>query len=300
MSEFKTIAQLNNAFMSGSFKMDESVILDDVTYTLFEAAPVSIVENVRGKHPMVVYLNEQSGMLLVFSWHANSRNALQPAGVALVEDQKVVTQEEQLIVEVDGNKITIRPEQLIGDLVQVQFTGLSSPKELQGKVDTGATVCSLHTDSYQINGTNISFKCGPLSDNLITLPLKAKHAVKSPDGGTVYRPVIELDVKINGKLLSGVEFNLNDRSHMDQPVLVGQNALQAGKFFIDPNIRESVSKIDWAYLQEVANITPMLNRDANEEILAQFYKYMLESDVTFRDLVHHIKRQVIQTFEDIE
>jgi len=192
---------------------------------------------------------------------------------------------------------------LVGDLVRVSFTGLNNPKELQGKIDTGATVSSLHSDNFKINGQQITFSCKPLTNNTITVPLKTQHAVKSPDGGTVYRPVIELDVKVNGKLIKNAMFNLNDRSHMDQPVLIGQNILQSGKFYVDPSRTESVapkSKLDWELLQETSVAIPMLHRNANEEVLAKFYKEMLESDITFDQLVKHIRREVIKTFEDIE
>ncbi len=298
MIEFQSIEKLNEAFMTGAFKLTETSIgLNGKVWDLVDTSPISIVESVQGKRPMVLYASNDE--LLAFVWEANQRNALYPAGAIIISGKEIViNDQEQMIIEVEGDKITIRADQLVGDLVRVQFPGLSSPKELSGKVDTGATVCSLHADNYQINGPSISFKCSPLSDNIITVPLKAKHAVKSPDGGTVYRPVIELDVKINGKTITNVEFNLNDRSHMDQPVLIGQNALQAGKFYVDPTIKEQASKIDWEMLQEISIAAPMLSRDYNEEAVSAFYEFMLESDVTFKDLVHHIKRQVIESFDE--
>lgn len=295
MIQFETLTQLNNAFMSGDFKLDAHVTVEGVSFTLVKASPITVLEGLKGQRPVVLYVSQNSNKSLVFGWESTSRNTLRPSGVAMIEGIPLTTNESQLIVEVDGEKITIRQDQLVGDLVKVEFHGLSSPKELVGKVDTGATVSSLHADSYQINGPSISFKCTPLSDNIITIPLKAKHAVKSPDGGTVYRPVIELDVKVNGKLISGVEFNLNDRAHMDQPVLVGQNLLQAGKFYVDPTIKEHASEFDWDLLQEAVHSTSTEHLD-NE--IASFYKFMLESDITFKDLVHHIKHQVIKSFDD--
>lgn len=301
MSEFTTIEQLNKAFMSGSFKLDQTVIVEGTTYTLFESSPISIVESIQGKNPIAVYTSDNPKLTLLFAWHVNSRNALQPSGVAEMETLDAhLIRDEQFIVEVDGDKITIRPDQLIGDLARVSFTGLSNPKEIHGKVDTGATISSLHADHYKINGNQITFTCQPISSNAITVPLKTQHAVKSADGGTVYRPVVELDVKVNGKLINGAEFNLNDRSHMDQPVLIGQNVLQAGKFYIDTSIKESIKGIDWEYLQETANIIPMLHHNANEDQLNEFYKFMMQSDVTFQDLVRHIRHEVIKTFDDIE
>lgn len=304
MNEFKTIDDLNLAFVSGKFKLDSQVVVEGTSWSLFETSPYTIIECLHDKHPMVVYINENNSDVLVFAWQTNSRGAIQPSGATTIHTKQgealIKETPDELIIETDGEKITIRPDQLVGDVVRVSFTGLSNPKELQGKIDTGATVSSLHADNYKINGSQISFVCSPLSPNTITVPLKTQHAVKSPDGGTVYRPVIELDVKINGKLLHGAMFNLNDRSNMEQPVLVGQNILQAGKFYVDPTRVEGVSRVDWNTLNEHANIVPLLCRNINEDVLNAFYAEMLESDITFKELIQHVRREVIKTFEDTE
>lgn len=306
--EYGSEKQLNDFFMNGKFKMDRQVAIGGDVYTVVDASTYSITETLlKNKNPMVVYTKEGStNEYLVFCWEATSRNAIHPSGCATItlETGSLYKKiDETVINELAGSdKITLRPDQLVGDLVKVSFTGLNNPKELMGKIDTGATVSSLHSDNFKINGQQITFTCGPLSNNSITVPLKTQHAVKSPDGGTVYRPVVELDVKVNGKLIKGAMFNLNDRSHMDQPVLIGQNILQSGKFFVDPSRTESVEapELDWEFLQETSVAIPMLYRDQNEEVLAEFYQQMLESDITFNDLVRHIRREVIKTFEDIE
>jgi hypothetical protein len=287
--------------MNGSFKFDPNITVGDVDWTLFDQNAPKITESlVSGKNPMVVYISEQTKNILIGAWTANARNGLLPVGFIEVEGPDLIKETERLIVEMNGEKITIRPDQLVGDIVRVVFTSLTAPKEIQGKIDTGATISSLHADRYTVKGTNIEFECKPLTDHVITVPLKTQHAVKSPDGGTVYRPVVELDVKVNGKLIKGAMFNLNDRSHMDQPVLIGQNVLQAGKFFVDPARTESVKGVDWDELQLLSEVAPLINRNPNDPVLQEFYNHMLESDITFKDLVQHIKREVIKTFEDIE
>lgn len=302
MNNFTTLQDLTKSFMNGSFKLNSTITVGDNTWTMFDSNAPKITESIiNNKVPMVVYISEQVPTeVLIGAWTINSRNGILPAGFVQVSGKNVLKEIERLIIEMDGEKITINPDQLVGDTVRVVFTNLSSPREIQGKIDTGATVSSLHADRYQIKGTNIEFECKPLTDHVITVPLKTQHAVKSPDGGTVYRPVIELDVKVNGKLIKGAMFNLNDRSHMDQPVLIGQNVLQAGKFYVDPSRTESVTSINWDELQLIAEIAPILNKDPNDIILKEFYQHMIESDVTFKELVQHIRRQVIETFEDIE
>lgn len=301
MNKFATLQDLTQSFMNGSFKFDSKITVEGLEWTLFDSFAPKITETLtNNKCPMIVYVNEQTPDVLIGAWTANSRNGILPTGFVMVEGGDLIKETERLIVEMNGEKITIRPDQLVGDLVRVVFTSLTAPREIQGKIDTGATISSLHAARYTVKGTNIEFECPPLTDHVITVPLKTKHSVKSPDGGTVYRPVIELDVKVNGKLIKGAEFNLNDRSHMDQPVLIGQNVLQAGKFFVDPARTESVAGVDWEELQLIAEVAPMINRNPNTEALQQFYALMSESQITFDDLIRHIRGEVIKTFEDIE
>lgn len=300
LPKYETIDELNVAFTKGTFKFEDAFILGDNIWKLFEQHAPKITECILNKKtPMIAYVSEQAKNILIGVWTSNTRNGLVPAGFVQVDGKDFINETERLIIEMNGEKVTIRPDQLVGDLVRVVFTGLSSPKEIQGKVDTGATVSSLHADRYTVKGTNIEFECRPLTNHVITVPLKTQHAVKSPDGGTVYRPVIELDVKINGKLIKGAMFNLNDRSNMDQPVLIGQNVLQAGKFFIDPSKTETVRGINWDKLQVLAEIAPITNKN-NEQILAEFYQNMLDSDITFNELIQHIRHQVNKTAEDVE
>lgn len=125
---------------------------------------------------------------------------------------------------------------VIGDFVELRFTDLASSQFVRGKVDTGATICSLHCEGHEIDekSNQITFKCSVLSPNSITMPLSDRQAVKNADG-TEYRPVVELSVKVDDTIIEKVKFNLNDRSAMDCPVLVGQNLIKAGKFLIDPS-----------------------------------------------------------------
>lgn len=125
---------------------------------------------------------------------------------------------------------------VIGDFVELRFTDLASSQFVRGKVDTGATICSLHCEGHKIDeaSNQITFKCSTLSPNSITMPLSDRQAVKNADG-TEYRPVVELSVKVDDVVVEKVKFNLNDRSSMDCPVLIGQNLIKAGKFLIDPS-----------------------------------------------------------------
>ena len=132
-------------------------------------------------------------------------------------------------------------QQVIGNEVEVNFTSLGN-RSLMGKVDTGATTSSLHATNIKVAGNRVTFVCEHLSNNAITMELSGAQEVHSADGGGQQRPIVKFNIDIAGKAMSGVAFNLNDRSNMDDPVLIGQNILQAGGFIIDVNKEEQPDK----------------------------------------------------------
>lgn len=121
------------------------------------------------------------------------------------------------------------------DIVFVQFNNNS----ISAKVDTGATMSSLDARDIKIfkqGGSNfVSFVSSVLSNNVIKLPLVEQQEINSADGGVVTREVIAVDIIVAGVKLENIEFNLNDRSDMDCPILIGQNILSTGNFIIDPD-----------------------------------------------------------------
>lgn len=121
----------------------------------------------------------------------------------------------------------------IGNQVTVSFSQFN--KKLDGKVDTGATISSLHAEDIAADedSNRVRFSSPALSDNLITLPLVGVQAVVSADGGQTQRYTVKLDIVVDGVDLPGAIFNLNDRSNMDDDILIGQNVLKAGDFTID-------------------------------------------------------------------
>lgn len=125
-------------------------------------------------------------------------------------------------------------QNIIGNEVEISFATLGN-RALMGKVDTGATTSSLHATNIQVSGNRVTFVCPDISRNSISMELAGSQEVHSADGGGQARPIVKFDVTVDGQQLSGVAFNLNDRSNMDDPVLIGQNILQAGDFIIDVN-----------------------------------------------------------------
>lgn len=122
----------------------------------------------------------------------------------------------------------------IGNFAPIRFINIGN-KSLNGKVDTGAEISSMHVDKFDVQGDHVVLSCSLLSDNSFTLPLVKSVTVRNSDGGTESRPVIKTSVDVNGTVLSDIEFTLNNRAQSENPVLIGQNILQAGKFVVDPS-----------------------------------------------------------------
>lgn len=129
----------------------------------------------------------------------------------------------------------------LGKTARVSIANLPGSSEMDAVVDTGATTCSLHADSYTVNDNQIRFLCKAISPNMITMDLAGQVPIRTPDGGTENRPAIKMDLIIDGQRVPDVLINLNDRGHMGTPFLVGMNALQSGDFVVDPGKENEVA-----------------------------------------------------------
>lgn len=176
---------------------------------------------------------------------------------------------------------------VLGNTAQVQFVSLGN-RTVEGKVDTGATTSSLHATNISVNEQQrkVSFRSEELSENLITLDLAGVQEVHSADGGGKSRPIVEMDVTINGTSLRSVSFNLNDRSNMDAMVLIGQNILQAGKFTIDP------SKGTEQTQDAPTNYAP------NESAILNAIEALVENGVTLADIVKYLHTAAVNRIKD--
>ena len=121
----------------------------------------------------------------------------------------------------------------IGQLVQLMLPQFH--KELEGKVDTGATTCCMHGIDIKIDKARgeVSFTNPALSSNVIRVPLISQVDVHSANSDPDPRPIVEFAVSIQQQNFERVQFNINDRSNMDSKVLIGQNLLKLGDFVVD-------------------------------------------------------------------
>ncbi len=163
---------------------------------------------------------------------------------------------------------------VLGDSTKVSFLNFGK-RESNAKVDTGATTSCIHALMIKITGNQVSFNSPILSDNTITMELVGQQDVHSADGGANQRPMIKTNIEINGKSLENVVFNLNDRSKMDSPVLIGQNILKAGEFVVD-----------------VANNDNQITTSEAEIIHA--INVLKEQNVSIADLFKYIKTDIVK------
>lgn len=170
-------------------------------------------------------------------------------------------------------------KQIIGNEVMVNFPQFN--KDINSKVDTGATTSSLHANEIQINKeqNSVTFNCSILSDNSITMDLEGIQEVTSSDAGGQDRPIVKFDININGIDLHDITFNLNDRSEMDSPILIGQNILQQGHFLIDVQKDTEEEKVSESVFDNKPNKTAILNA----------IDILKENHVTIFDLVEFLR-----------
>lgn len=117
--------------------------------------------------------------------------------------------------------------------------------EVKAKVDTGAYRSALHCDfieQFQKEGETYlkvritDLSGAPFSENVV-LKQERTSQVKSSNGDVQERPIVLLDVIINGERYP-TEFTLSNRGDMKFPILLGRRLLR-GKFVVDVSLDSS-------------------------------------------------------------
>lgn len=309
MNEFNSIDQLQESWLTGDFVYPNELYINGVKYTQLLSIPEKLEEAITTSMFFKIY--ESVGNLnpityeplkptfLTFVW-TQEQGAFKPVTVDIISD---FTPETEQIVE---------QQERIGDVVLVKLILPSGYGALKGRVDTGAEVSSLHAENIKISNGQVTFFNKHLSDNLITMPLATKQAVSSADGGTQYRAVVELDVEINGKPVRKSLFNLNDRSNMDYPCLIGINVLERTNFLIDPKShpdeagepRINYESFKQYFADKYSGFQPLSEdqiprRIINENDLKDVFNAMTKANFTLADLVQYIKTETLNSIDDI-
>ncbi len=106
---------------------------------------------------------------------------------------------------------------------------------LPARIDTGATVTSLDARQLKIDGNEAEFRLPEeFGGALLRLPVAGWRHVRSSKGREE-RPIVEIDLCIASKRIR-VKANLNDRSMVKYPIILGRNALK-DYFIVDVNKR---------------------------------------------------------------
>lgn len=307
--EFKDLEDLKNTFLAGKFKIEDEIHVSGIRFRKRISPEFKMDDIINNNYKgLVIYARNEKDKVqtkvvgldewIMLLWASPGRMRILPYDTRTISQARAGGRR----ITEDGMQKYKKPDNIIGSTVEVKVTSLPGSGVIKGKVDTGATICSLHADNYKINreaGT-ITFMSPELSRNELTVPMVDQQSVKSADGGSEYRPVIELNIKVNGKIVNNVKFNLNDRSHMEFTMLVGKNALGDGKFLIDPRMDESnEEEFDLTALQE--ELRQEVWVESPQKDITELYTLIKESDATFADIIRHIRTDVTENvMEDLD
>ncbi len=294
-TSFQSLEDLRDAHKDGHVDITDELDVQGIHYTLHHGSQHSFDELIRSnKYGVIIYTvggHKQDAKdvgldeWIVLMWKS-FQNRIIPIGATTTSKRRGFIYEQD--------------QSVVGDTVEVKFTNLPTTTSLKGRVDTGATISSLHADSVQVQNGKVRFLCKHLSPNVLTMDMADKQLVKSPDGGNEYRPVVELNVAINGKMLQGVMFNLNDRSQMEYPVLIGQNILEKGGFLIDP--RQENEEMDWDALVEELEFEEFEIEHAPDktEQITELLNLLSSSNITFEELTRYMRTDAMEILENVE
>ena len=124
---------------------------------------------------------------------------------------------------------------IIGTITNILIKYINDDKPIEARVDTGASHSSLNADDIEHMENTVKFRFGSY---IYKFPLFRMVKIKTSDNDTAEeRPVIRVDMVINGISVNNVELTLNDRNHMNFNVLLGRSTLAAAGVLIDPSAR---------------------------------------------------------------
>ncbi len=284
--EFTNIEDIKQRFISSkNYNFAKEITLGGLPYKRSQGSSYDMRKVIdTGIKPMVAYgtfkrkeaVDAGMNQFLVFLWGYRG-NMLVPHDVRFLSAARMGG----AIYEAAGlDKMNIDKNKILGTSTDVQIMNIPGSAPIKAKVDTGADISSIHAEDWSTQNGQVTFQSDDISPNRITLPVIEKQAIKSSNGDIEYRPVVELDVKINGVPMTGVMFNLNDRGTMEYSILIGKNVLERGGFLIDPTIDEDFEidledfVFDWDTLAEDFAEEEVEDEDATTVTEADVIEYI--------------------------
>lgn len=227
MLHFPTIIEFKDSFLGNELdQLSENIMIGGNIFeqTYFTYNP--FITNSKFRSPIVIFESmskRESNNYLILCWERTNMSVT-PLDVFFM----------------DKNNLSENQNE-IGTTVKVKFPHIGNGVSINAKVDSGATMACLHVDKIKLDepAKKVSFVNNELSTNTVILPLIEMRQVQSSNGETENRPVVSLNVDINGMPIRNCLFNLTDRSKMEFKVLIGDDILKKGNFLINPRLKES-------------------------------------------------------------
>lgn len=258
MSEYQSVEQINELFKAGKMQLSKDLYIHGFHYNMLKGISYPVDEMLEKRYKMFLIYNvdpkakgteewkqlgEQIEEWVIFIWSISPSLYVSPARVVTAK-KRIATPDLQT-----GEKTLAENQNIIPDIVDVNF--LSFNKSIQGKVDTGADMTSLHCEQWnRISPGVIAASIPELSPNVIKLDVSREITVKTSEGKDKIRPVVTFKIDIAGKQMDA-EMNLNNRETMTSKLLIGQIVLEKGKFLVDPSQQQQMPEsIDWEGLQD--------------------------------------------------
>jgi len=105
---------------------------------------------------------------------------------------------------------------------------------LKAKIDSGNEAYNvLHGVDISEDGENISFTT--VENKRVKAPRAGDIKIHIGSGVKEDRPIVNLDIKINGKEYKDIPFSIADRTENEDPILVGEPFLKKLNAVIDVN-----------------------------------------------------------------
>ena len=120
-------------------------------------------------------------------------------------------------------------ENVLGLIEDVYIDGIG---HVQAKTDTGN---SAHNVIHGIieNQTENQVTFQTINDKVLTLPYHDIITIHIGEGEKTERPVVKLNIAINGKKYSDVPFSISDRSENEYKILLGEKFIKANGGMVD-------------------------------------------------------------------
>ena len=257
---------------------------------------------------------------IIFAWKARGMNVV-PIGAKTTTPARVIQTRVKGLGESDAGETELMIEapatstpaqdsaaqkkekewqaRVVGKTAQISFPQFGRAGSVQGKVDTGANISSLHAEDINVDGDTVTCKIPALAgENNVRMRVQTQQAVKSADGGTEYRPVVHFNITINGQAINDVEFNLNDRSKMNNDVLIGHNILEKAKLIVDPTMENE--NVDWPELEKLFEGIEPSDTPVENYTVEEAYRIITDNNISFDELFEQARTAGVEAADDIE